>query len=51
MHVTNVCNKASQKLHTIAHVYGFMSQNKLIIGYEDIYHVTIQLLSTNVDVL
>ena len=30
-HVTNICNKASQKLHALARVSGFMSQNKLIM--------------------
>ena len=30
-HVTNICNKASQKLHALARVFGFMSQNKLIM--------------------
>ena len=30
-HVTNICNKASQKLHALARVSGFMSHNKLRI--------------------
>ena len=38
-HVTNICNKASQKLHALARVSGFMSYNKLRI--EDIYPVAI----------
>ena len=29
--VTNICNKASQKLYALARVSGFMSHNKLII--------------------
>ena len=27
-HVTNICNKASQKLHALARVSGFMPHNK-----------------------
>ena len=30
-HVTNICKKASQKVHALARISGFMSQNKLII--------------------
>ena len=30
-HVTNICNKASQKLHALARVSGFMSHKLIIV--------------------
>ena len=48
-HVSNICKKASQKLHALARISNFMS-GQITCPNESLYRITIRILSAYLDV-